>query len=144
MYEDGYENITNIDFSNKAISQMEDRCRSKYPKLIFKMMDVTDMKDFETGTFNTVIDKGTLDSIMCSDTPIPSSEKMISEIYRVLAPGGRYICITYGDPEHRKKYFENLQWSSLSVDKIAKPNSNNEENNDVNSKNFHYVYIMKK
>ena len=43
-------------------------------------MDMTDMKDFEIGTF--VIYKGILDSIMYSDAPIPSSEKMISEIYR--------------------------------------------------------------
>ena len=69
---------------------------------------------------------------------------MINEIYRILAPGGRYICITYGDPEHRKKFFETQQWSDLSVEKIPKPNStmNSEENN--NSKNFHYIYIMKK
>jgi hypothetical protein len=54
----------------------------------------------------------------------------------VLAPGGRYICITYGDPEHRKKYFEMQQWSNLSVDKMPKPNLNitNEDNNNINSK----------
>ena len=71
---------------------------------------------------------------------------MISEIYRVLAPGGRYICITYGDPEHRKKYFEMQQWSNLSVDKMPKPNLNitNEDNNNINSKNYHYIYVMKK
>ena len=29
----------------------------------------------------------------------------LQEIYRVLAPNGVYICITYGDEDHRKKYF---------------------------------------
>ena len=144
MYEDGYENITNIDFSNKAISQMEDRCRSKYPKLIFKMMDVTDMKDFETGTFNTVIDKGTLDSIMCSDTPIPSSEKMISEIYRVLAPGGVFICVSYGDSEHRKKHLQKQPWAKYSCEKIIKPATSNNPADEGDPKNYHFIYIMTK
>ena len=144
MYEDGYENITNIDFSNKAISQMEDRCRSKYPKLIFKMMDVTDMKDFETGTFNTVIDKGTLDSIMCSDTPIPSSEKMISEIYRVLAPGGVFICVSYGDSEHRKKHLQKQPWAKYSCEKIIKPATSNNPPDEGDPKNYHFIYIMTK
>ena len=110
----------------------------------FKVIDVLDMQEISTGSFNIALDKGTLDSVLCGDDSGANAQKMLNEIHRILAPGGRYICITYGDPEHRKKYFENLQWSSLSVDKIAKPNSNNEENNDVNSKNFHYVYIMKK
>ena len=144
LYEDGFEDITNIDFSQKVISQIEEKNKSKYPKMIFKIMDVLDMKEIQTGSFNIVFDKATLDSILCGDNSGSNAQKMISEIHRVLAPGGRYICITYGDPEHRKKYFENLQWSNLSVDKIVKPITNNEESNDINNKNFHYIYIMKK
>jgi ubiquinone/menaquinone biosynthesis C-methylase UbiE len=112
--------------------------------MTFKVMDVLDMQEIQTGSFNVIFDKATLDSILCGDNSGANAEKMINEIYRILAPGGKYICITYGDPEHRKKYFETQQWSDLSVEKIPKPNStmNSEENN--NSKNFHYIYIMKK
>ena len=110
----------------------------------FKVIDVLDMQEISTGSFNIAIDKGTLDSVLCGDNSGANAQKMLNEIYRILTPGGRYICITYGDPEHRKKYFESQQWSNLSVDKITKPNSNNEESADINSKNFHYVYIMKK
>ena len=106
--------------------------------MTFKVMDVLDMQEIQTGSFNVIFDKATLDSILCGDNSGANAEKMINEIYRILAPGGRYICITYGDPEHRKKYLETQQWSDLSVEKIPKPNStmNSEENN--NSKNFHY------
>ena len=110
----------------------------------YKVIDALDMQEISTGTFNVAIDKGTLDSVLCGDNSGANAQKMLNEIYRILAPGGRYICITYGDPEHRKKYFESQQWSNLSVDKITKPNRNNEESADINSKNFHYVYIMKK
>lgn len=133
-----------MDFSPKVITQLEEKNKTKYPKMSFKVMDVLDMQEIQTGSFNVAIDKGTLDSILCGDNSGNNVQKMLNEIYRILAPGGRYICITYGDPEHRKKYFENLQWSNLSVDKIVKPISNNEESNDMNNKNFHYIYIMKK
>ena len=147
LSEEGYEDITNIDFSPKVIAIMEEKSKSKFPKMSFLVMDALDMKDFQTGTFNTVIDKGTLDSILCGDNFVPNVQKMISEVFRILAPGGHYICITYGDPEHRKKYLETQQWGNLSVDKIPKPStavsSNiNADENDL--KNFHYIYTMTK
>ena len=147
LCEDGYEDITNIDFSNKVIAIMEEKCKAKFPKMAFKVMDALDMKEIQTASFNTVIDKGTLDSVLCGNNSVQNAQKMISEVFRILAPGGHYICITYGDPEHRKKYFETQQWGNLSVDKIAKPStavtsSINADDNDL--KNFHYIYTMTK
>ena len=147
LSEEGYEDITNIDFSTKAISIMEEKCKAKFPKMSFKVMDALNMKEIRTGSFNIVIDKGTLDSVLCGDNSVQNAQKMISEVFRVLSPGGHYICITYGDPEHRKKYFESLQWANLSVDKIQKPSiaiTNNSNNDENDSKNFHYIYIMTK
>ena len=63
----------------------------------FKVMDALNMKEFQTGSFNTIIDKGTLDSILCADNSVPNAQKMLAEVFRVLAPGGHYICITYGN-----------------------------------------------
>ena len=147
LSEEGYEDITNIDFSTKVITIMEQTYKEKFPKMKFKVVDVLDMKEFQTGTFNTVLDKGTLDCILCGDCSVPNAAKMMAEVFRVLAPGGHYICITYGDPEHRKKYLETQHWGNLSFDKIAKPatsaSSNaNADENDL--KNFHYIYTMTK
>ena len=70
---------------------------------------------------------------------------MIAEVFRVLAPGGHYICITYGDPEHRKKYLETQQWGNLSTDKILKPATSSNANVDENDqKNYHFIYTMTK
>jgi ubiquinone/menaquinone biosynthesis C-methylase UbiE len=71
-------------------------------------MDVLEMNDFSIGEFNVVLDKGTLDSVLCGDNSVPNAEKMMQEIYRVLTPGGVYVCITYGDEEHRKKFLVNI------------------------------------
>ena len=142
MYEDGYENITNIDFSSKVINQMDERTKAKCPKMVFRTMYVMDMKDLSSSEFMTILDKGTLDSVLCGDNAVPMAAKMMSEIYRVLAPGGHYICISFGDPEHRKKFIETQPWESIHVDKIVKPSSSNGDDGDV--KNYHYVYTMKK
>ena len=148
LSEEGYEDITNIDFSTKVISQMVERCKTKFPKMEFKVMDVLDMKEFPNGTFNTVLDKGTLDCILCGDNSVPNAQKMMAEVFRVLAPGGHYMCITYGDPEFRKKYFETQSgWVNYTCDKLAKPSAAvsatiNADENDL--KNFHYIYTMAK
>ncbi|KAL6565535.1 hypothetical protein OROHE_004590 [Orobanche hederae] len=58
-------------------------------------MDVRDMSFFPDDSFDSVIDKGTLDSLMCgTDAPISASRML-------LTPGGVYILITYGDPAVR-------------------------------------------
>jgi hypothetical protein len=72
-------------------------------------MDALDMKDFVNGEFNIVIDKGTLDSVLCGDNSVPNGEKMIKEVYRILASNGVFICITYGDEDHRKSFFVNIK-----------------------------------
>ena len=98
MYEEGYEHITNIDISFTVIKQMTELYKEKCPSMVFKQMDVRSLQ-FEDGTFDCVVDKGTFDSILCGDGSAPNSEQMLNEIYRVLSPTGVYICISYGIPE---------------------------------------------
>ena len=80
LYEDGFEDITNIDFSTKVISQIEEKNKSKYPKMTFKIMDVLDMQEIQTGSFNVAIDKGTLDSILCGDNSGNNVQKMLNVV----------------------------------------------------------------
>ncbi|XVE74179.1 hypothetical protein DITRI_Ditri11bG0178100 [Diplodiscus trichospermus] len=100
MVKDGYEDIMNIDISSVAIDMM----RRKYayvPQLKYMQMDVRDMSFFPDESFDSVIDKGTLDSLMCgTDAPISASQ-MLGEVSRLLKPGGIYMLITYGDPSVR-------------------------------------------
>ena len=145
LSEEGFENITNIDFSQTVITLMEEKYRETFPKMVFRKMDAMDMKDFQDEMFNVVIDKGTLDTIMCSDNFMVNGRQMISEVHRVLKPGGKYICITYGDPEHRKKHFETKTWEKIITEKIYKPPTSVKESKEPkDDKNIHYVYILTK
>ncbi|KAF3495608.1 hypothetical protein DY000_02056773 [Brassica cretica] len=64
-------------------------------------MDVRDMSCFEYEYFDTVIDKGTLDSLMCGDDAPLSATRMLGEVSRLIKPGGTCFLITYGDPKVR-------------------------------------------
>ncbi|XXG59575.1 hypothetical protein AAC387_Pa04g1635 [Persea americana] len=100
MVKDGYEDIMNIDISPVAIDMM----RKKYeniPHLKYMQMDVRDMSFFPDESFDSVIDKGTLDSLMCGTTAPISVSQMLGEVSRLLKPGGVYMLITYGDPTVR-------------------------------------------
>ncbi len=146
MFLDGFQNITDIDFSENAIKIMEERYKEKNIRVSYLHLDATDMSQFTKGQFQAVLDKGALDSILCGENAIPYGDKYIREVYRVLADNGIYICISYGDEDHRKNFFTTQDWS-IKVEKIAKPNkiiSSNINPEEKDNKNFHYVYIMNK
>uniref|UniRef100_A0A7N0V9N2 Methyltransferase type 11 domain-containing protein n=1 Tax=Kalanchoe fedtschenkoi TaxID=63787 RepID=A0A7N0V9N2_KALFE len=81
MVKDGYEDIMNIDISSVAIELM----RTKYehfPQLKYLQMDFRDMSFFSDDTFDCIIDKGTLDSLMCGNSALLSSAQMLGEVCR--------------------------------------------------------------
>ena len=68
-------------------------------------MNVLDMKSLKSAEYNVIIDKGTLDSILCGENSIPMISNLMKEVYRLLAPEGFYLCISYADEDHRKSFF---------------------------------------
>ena len=111
-------------------------------------MDCKDLK-FSEGTFEAVIDKACLDAILCGDKGTEECEKVLQEIHRVLSPTGIYICISYGVPESRLKYFNKKEFDwTVFTHKISKPTiststvaTTSSKQNEDNS-NFHFMYVM--
>ena len=68
-------------------------------------MDATEMKEFNDKEFSLVVDKGTLDSILCGENSMVIAEKMLREVYRLLASKGLYVCVSYGDKTRRESLF---------------------------------------
>lgn len=128
-------NITNMDISRTVIKHMA----KEYASVKRVNWDVGDVKNlqYRRNTFDLVIDKGTMDSIMCSDTAVSEIDLMLSNISKVLAPEGIFIEISSGCEELRLSYLQakTNKWDVINVIKIPKP---------ILSGEFYYAYVMKK
>lgn len=73
-----------------------------------------------------------------------NATKVLSEVYRVLAPGGIYVLITFGTPEYRHKYLNKSEFNWKIVQELVVPKPPIAGNDDKEYPNNHYVYICKK
>ena len=149
MYDEGYSDIVNIDISLIVVNQMKEQYKGRYEDIINKQMDVREI-NYDDDTFHAVIDKGTFDSVCCGDAAEENAKLMLSEISRVLKPGGTYICVSYGMKELRMLAFDKQQYNwTVTHTMVPKPtmgNISSEQQKELakDDKNFHQVYICKK
>lgn len=116
MYNDGFQNITNIDFSSVVISKM----KTKYPFMKWITMDMLNL-DFPNATFNIVIEKATLDVLFVneaspwsvSDEVSANMNKVLSSVSKILKPGGKFLSITFAQPHFRTKLYKE-HWSNCT------------------------------
>ena len=76
-------------------------------------MDVMDLT-YDDKTFDLVIDKSTIDALLCGDYSFLNVALMTKEIQRVLKTGGIYMIISYGQPENRVFHLVIIYIVSLS------------------------------
>ena len=98
LYDKGYQNITNLDFSELVIQEMKDKNLSRN-KMKWDVGDMTNMNQYENNSYDIIFDKGALDALMSTDS-IENKEKaicMFNEIIRILNSNGKYICITLAE-----------------------------------------------
>lgn len=105
MYDQGYKNIVNIDISGVVIDFMKKRTKETRPLMIWKEMDALDLQFLED-SFDVVLDKSTLDAILCGEMSFINSAIMLKEVQRVLKIDGLYLAISYGAPESRIFHLE--------------------------------------
>ncbi|XP_010288020.1 PREDICTED: methyltransferase-like protein 13 isoform X2 [Phaethon lepturus] len=142
MYDMGMcEDIVNIDVSDAVIRQMQERSRSKRPKMSYLLMDMLQM-EFPDAHFQVVLDKGTLDAILTDEEEgtLAKVDKMFAEISRVLQVGGRYLCVSLAQAHVLKKavkYFSHEGWV-VRVHQVAGSRDNQQFVLPV------FVYVMTK
>jgi ubiquinone/menaquinone biosynthesis C-methylase UbiE len=104
-------------------------------------MDITDMREFETGSFDIAIDKGTMDALVCAQNSYIIMAQMLKETQRVLKVGGIFFAVSFQRPECLKHFdrpflsFENRDFILYDSTEVS------EEEKEPNS---HYIYISKK
>ncbi|XP_009630390.1 uncharacterized protein [Nicotiana tomentosiformis] len=96
LYDDGFVNITNIDFSKVVVSDMLRRNIRLRPGMKWRVMDMTNMQ-FANESFGAILDKGGLDALMEPELGSKLGTQYLSEVKRLLKVGGRFICLTLGE-----------------------------------------------
>ena len=104
MYMSGYRNIFNMDISSVVIKQMSIRNADK-KEMRWEVMDARKL-EYADEFFDVVIDKSTLDAILCGDFSFYNAAKVTNEVQRVLKDKGVYLVITYGKPYTRVFHFQ--------------------------------------
>ena len=108
-------------------------------------MNVTSLS-YPDASFDAVLDKGTLDCLLCGESSTANTAKYMSEVSRVLKPGGLFLVVTYGSPENRLSYLEGDYGWTTSVNTLPKPVINAEglPEVQVDESQVHYVFLCRK
>ncbi|XP_021745567.1 methyltransferase-like protein 13 [Chenopodium quinoa] len=96
LYDAGFHDITNLDFSKVVISDMLRRNVRDRPHMRWRVMDITSMQ-FADETYDVVLDKGGLDALMEPEFGSKLGDQYLSEVKRVLKPEGKFICLTLAE-----------------------------------------------
>lgn len=108
MYDDGYQSMVNLDYSEVVINEMikknqnlSNNIANIRPHMSWQVGDMTNMKEhYADASFDIVLDKGALDALMSVDDPEThkKAKLMFQEIKRVLKTSrSKYICITLAE-----------------------------------------------
>lgn len=140
MLVEGFPRIVSIDISPSVIVQMKEKYAGK-KQLEWMEMDCTKMDAFKDGEFDLVIDKGTIDAIMCGLNSGPLVDKTMGEVFRVLKKHGRLIVITFGSPSQRLPVMRQTKrgWY-VHPPKILDP----EEDRPTEKGTKNYIYVFEK
>ncbi|GMH41376.1 hypothetical protein BSKO_09286 [Bryopsis sp. KO-2023] len=122
MYDDGVQEITNIDFSKVVVREMLLKNVRERPKMKWLVMDMTETK-FDDGSFSVVFDKGGLDALMGEENEASEKAggKLLAEVARILNPAtGVYICVTLAQRQVLRRLLGSfLKGWSISIHNVA-------------------------
>jgi len=116
LYDVGYHNITNIDYSSVVIEKMRKQHQEKVG-MVWLEMDMTKMT-FEDSAFDIVIDKAAMDAIMVDEgspwSPhehvVAAADAMCLCMRRVVKSNtGLVLMISFMQPHFRTKYLAGLR-----------------------------------
>ncbi|KAI8469001.1 MAG: S-adenosyl-L-methionine-dependent methyltransferase [Monoraphidium minutum] len=92
--------VVNIDIASNVIEQLS-ALHAGVPGLSYAVADCRDMPQYSDCEFGSVLDKGTVDALLCSKDGVQNVSGMFSEASRVLTPGGVFLLVSLGDPARR-------------------------------------------
>eukprot|EP00762_Andalucia_godoyi_P006774 ANDGO_00919.mRNA.1 Methyltransferase-like protein 13 len=114
---DGFSKLTSVDFSRTCIQLMSKR----HPGLQWLVMDLASLSIPST-SIDAVLDKGTIDTILCGEGGQERAAVVLGHLARVLKPGGVFLCISHAMPDARLPILKVPQFGwSVVVETLQRP-----------------------
>lgn len=122
LYEAGWSNVVNVDYSPVVIDKM--KSKFSHPTVKWIVADIFQLDAaFPAQSFMYAIDKGTLDALLTAkyDQWNPPAELCsriqvyMDQVARVLKPGGLFIHITFAQPHFRRQFLESAGCFDVQV-----------------------------
>lgn len=120
LFDTGFQHVTNMDISDVLIAQMRERySEKKYASVAWDAMDAQAL-GYADASFDLVLDKGTLDAVICDQNSGEILYNVFAECSRVLKPGGVLLVVTHGAPADRTCYFDYAEFGfTVTWQKVA-------------------------
>lgn len=121
--------ITCSDVSRSAIAAMQQQQQTSSKKPKFAVLDcLAAALPFADGSLDAVLDKCTLDSLLCGPDSQARAKAYVAQAHRVLRPGGILVVISWRPPEARAAYLQNCPlpegasgWTAAEPVALPKP-----------------------
>lgn len=128
VYPDVYQ-VVNVDRDADMLRQMQERWQEKQRQLLknknnnnskmqrsmlFEQVDFTceQLESWDNATFDLVLDKSTLDCLLCTNK---AAAGLLTEVYRLLKPGGVYLLVSFHEHELLHPLLSNLPGADWQV-----------------------------
>ncbi|XP_006160819.1 EEF1A lysine methyltransferase 4 [Tupaia chinensis] len=116
LFRGGFPDVTSVDYSSVVVAAMQARY-AHVPRLRWATMDVRAL-GFPSSSFDVVLEKGTLDALLAgerdpwtvSSEGVHTVDQVLSEVSRVLVPGGRFISMTSAAPHFRTRHYAQARY----------------------------------
>ena len=116
---DGCYDVLATDSSPVVIEEQRKRHQALLGRgLAFEVADARDTK-LETGTFASVVDKGLLDAVLCSEGFDYEAGRVRAEVARVLAAGGVWVSISLSPPKMVLPLITHDDWAALGAEPLG-------------------------
>lgn len=69
---------------------------AQFEEMEFSTMDAKHMEFIPNSCFDVIIDKALFDSLLCGEENTNDVQQLLTEMWRILKPGGLYLLISHG------------------------------------------------
>eukprot|EP00775_Hariotina_reticulata_P008703 gene8703-8884_t len=116
MYESGYRSITCTDFSGKVLAACRQRAAAAGRNSInFQLADIVAGLPYEHYPYNAIIDKGTIDCILCRSGGEHDAQQALVHIFDNVKSSGVLLMFSHSPPTSRLPLLQKLKWDSIQL-----------------------------